>query len=73
MVAAVETEPEFRTGEPRALFEARYERALLGFTNYDVAPDGSFVMVRGDRQPPPRRINIVLNWFEELKQKVPVE
>jgi len=36
--------------------------------NYDVTPDGHFVMVKND----PARLNVVLNWFEELKRKVPI-
>ena len=37
-----------------------------------VAPDGEqMLMVRGLEPPPPRQINIVRNWFEELKQRVP--
>jgi Tol biopolymer transport system component len=40
---------------------------------YDVLPDGSFVAVgaaTGGEQGPPQ-IQVVLNWFEELKQKLP--
>jgi serine/threonine-protein kinase len=46
---------------------------------YDISPDGKqFVAVleastgQGVKQPNPQ-INLVLNWFEELKQRVPVE
>ena len=42
---------------------------------YDVAPDGQrFVMVRDLNQveaQPVTRINIVLNWFDELQRLVP--
>jgi hypothetical protein len=39
--------------------------------NYDVFPDGeSFLMIKGTTEPP-REINVVLNWFEELKQLAP--
>jgi hypothetical protein len=38
---------------------------------YDITPDGRrFVMVK-EMNPPPRRIAVVLNWFEELKRLVP--
>jgi serine/threonine-protein kinase len=46
--------------------------------NYDIMPDGkSFVVLlpRSQAEPakaPPERINVTLNWFEELKQRVPV-
>ena len=52
------------------LFVKAFER---GSTNagpyYDVAPDGRFLMV-SDR--PTTEFKLILNWFEELKQLVPV-
>jgi hypothetical protein len=41
--------------------------------NYDVSPDGQrFLMLKGgEQEAAPAQINVVLNWFEELKQKVP--
>jgi hypothetical protein len=41
--------------------------------NYDVSPDGRrFLMLKGgEQEAAPTQINVVLNWFEELKQKVP--
>ena len=45
---------------------------------YDVMPDGSrfFGMTRLERSAPgpsnATQINVVLHWFEELKQRVPV-
>jgi len=38
--------------------------------NYDVAPDGRFVVIKVD-QPP--TLLFVENWFEELKRLVPSE
>jgi hypothetical protein len=57
---------------PQRLFDDRY---LFGqsasIANYDISPDGQrFVMVKGE--PGSSRLNIVLNWFEELKRLVPV-
>ena len=45
--------------------------------NYDVMPDGERVLVvlpeQQDSAAPARpQINVVLNWFEELKERVPV-
>jgi serine/threonine protein kinase/Tol biopolymer transport system component len=82
---SVRTEPEFSvTGRPRLLFDSS-----IGFTldddnmptaPYDIMPDGdSFVFVApaGDTGPAElsavTQINIVLNWFEELKERVPVD
>ena len=39
---------------------------------YDVMPDGQhFVMLLSPQYPSPTHYNIVVNWFEELKQSVP--
>ena len=40
--------------------------------DYDVSPDGQrFLMVKAGQEQAAAQINVVLNWFEELKQKVP--
>ena len=57
------------------LFEGQYSTSdwpLIG-TAYDVSPDGQrFLMVKATEQASAAtQINVVLNWFEELKQKVP--
>jgi hypothetical protein len=54
---------------------------MNNFNHWDVSPDGKrFLMIKEpettDEESAPgwlRKINIVLNWFEELKQQVPVE
>jgi hypothetical protein len=39
--------------------------------NYDVSPDGQrFLMVQGS-DANLTQLNVVLNWFEELKRRVP--
>ena len=74
MVVEITTQPSFAVGRPRMLFEGgQYipPSALYPypFPNYDVSPDGQrFLMITGESKP---QINVVLNWFEELKQKVP--
>ena len=65
MAATVETEPEFRVIEYKELFET------INFRDYDVAPDGRFLMIQDPQEPTPFRINVVTNWFEELKRLVP--
>jgi Tol biopolymer transport system component len=63
-----------RIGQPVALFAGPYQDNP-GWTrprSYDVSPDGErFLLTRvpGDRPRP--RIAVVLNWFDELRQKVP--
>lgn len=71
MAVDVETGDEFDPNIPRVLFDDCYFKSAYG-RNYDITPDGQrFVMVK-EMNPPPRRIAVVLNWFEELKRLVPV-
>jgi eukaryotic-like serine/threonine-protein kinase len=74
MAVEITTQPGFSAGKPRILFEGRYEPAPVPVANYDVSPDGQrFLMLKPSYQAEaaPTQINVVLNWFEELKQKVP--
>ena len=67
MVVDIETETGFIAGTPRVLFEAPFPVS----SDFDITPDGQrFLMIRiGEQQA--GQINIVLNWFEELKARVP--
>ena len=58
---------------PKMLFEQRYSfGSSISVANYDVSPDGQrFVMVKEDSSA--NRLNVVLNWLEELKQRVPTK
>jgi hypothetical protein len=40
-------------------------------SNYDVAPDGQFIMLKSVEESPPTQLNIIFNWVEELKRRVP--
>jgi serine/threonine-protein kinase len=73
MVVDVRTTPQFFVGKPRLLFERPYERSNAFWPDYDVTPDGQrLLMLKSvDRAAPPRQIDVVFNWFEELKQRVP--
>jgi serine/threonine-protein kinase len=71
MAATIETEPEFRVTGTEVLFEGRY--LTSEYHNYDVAPDGRFLMIQESEESKPPCIHVVLNWFEELKRLVPVE
>jgi serine/threonine-protein kinase len=74
MAVDVHTEPTFTAGVPRKLFEGHYEPTQTGNSGYDVSPDGTrFLMVQSPApEQAPTQINVVLNWTEELKQRVPV-
>ncbi len=74
LVAEVEMEP-FSASDPVEL--AGITRRVL--SNFDVTADGQKFLVTvpassgdpGDTETTTPRINVVLNWFEELKQRVP--
>ena len=66
----ISSEPDFRASAPKLLHEVRFDRAYPRWSMYyDVAPDGRFLVVE-DRST--TQFTVVLNWFEELKQRVPV-
>jgi eukaryotic-like serine/threonine-protein kinase len=74
MAVDIATQPGFAAGKPRMLFEGPYLPTPLTFSNYDVSPDGQrFLMLKPSEQAQAAQtqINVVLNWFEELKRRVP--
>ena len=74
MTVDISTQPGFAAGKPRMLFEGRYEPTPLTTPNYAVSPDGQrFLMLKPAQQAEeaPTQINVVLNWIEELKRRVP--
>src|SRR5216683_1528619 len=74
MAVEITTQPGFSAGTPRMLFEGRYEAAPVPLHNFDVSHDGQrFLMLKPVEQEhaAPTQINVVLNWFEELKRRVP--
>ena len=81
MVVAVETEGTFVAQATRSLFEGSFvlDNAAGGGgnANYDIAPDGqSFMMVLDERAVGAEvatPIRIVLNWVQELQDRVPFE
>ena len=73
MAVEITTAPTFRAGAPRLLFEGRYTTPWHGVAGYDVAADGQrFLRVQPMHpDPPANQIHVVLNWFEELRRRVP--
>ena len=82
MVVSVETEPSLSLGTPKILFRS----TNVGLTEssgtpYDIHMDGKrFLVIKSPAGADGaatitsrRRITIVVNWFEELKQRVPVD
>jgi eukaryotic-like serine/threonine-protein kinase len=80
MAAAVKTKPTFSNESPKVLFQRSYLShpvgmgESLGLYQWDISQDGKhFLMIKDAATETPHKINIVLNWFEELKQRVPVK
>ena len=84
MVVSIKIDPAFTLDTPQILFRGTfYSTAFLqvDFANWDISHDGKrFLMIKPDESTDeefatevPRKINIVLNWFEELKERVPVK
>ena len=75
MAVEIQTEPVLEVGQTRTLFTQRYSVDGTGNGNYDVDQNGTrFLMVSERVLATPQtslKINIVLNWFEELKERVP--
>jgi hypothetical protein len=78
MVVEIQTQPSLIVGKSRLLFEGMYLNNVANGAyspSYTVTPDGErFLMLKGSdsAQSGPTQLNVVLNWFEELKQRVPV-
>ena len=70
MAASIETGPELRVGIPEPAVVGDYFR-FRGRRDWDVAPDGRFLMMKEVVMTP--TINVVLNWRQELLERVPVE
>jgi Tol biopolymer transport system component len=71
----VTTQPDFSAGKGRTLFEGQYRSTNASLPTYDVAADGQrFLMVKqGEQATSAAQLNVVQNWFEELKRRVPTK
>ncbi len=73
----IQTSPAFSAGTPTALPIARALHPNPGLRNYDITHDGKHFLVVLPAQNDAGKvataqINVVVNWFEELKQRAPV-
>jgi len=66
MAVPVREEGSFVAGRPIELFEGPFASEYKGKSNYDVAPDGRFLMVQVEEGSEPVRLDVILNWFDEL-------
>ena len=73
MAVSIQTEPTFDAGAPEVLFERTYALGnVIMFKNYDTDAQGRFLMIK-EKDQDVGQINVVLNWFEELKRLVPTD
>jgi dipeptidyl aminopeptidase/acylaminoacyl peptidase len=70
MAVETNTKSNFSADKPKLVFERRYA-TYNTMPAYDVTPDGQRFLLAKTAGQGPQEINIVLNWIEELKQKVP--
>ena len=71
MAVAVETDPTFDYGFAEQLFED----TTTGYPSdayYDVDADGQRFLMTKVPEPSLRELTVVRNWFEELKERAPV-
>ena len=73
MVAEFESDVGALAGEPEVVLEAFAIASGVSQSGFDVAPDASQFLARFPHAPsePGRRVNVVLNFSEELKARVP--
>jgi len=70
MAVGTTTRSTFSADKPKVLFEGRYA-TYNTMPAYDVTPDGQRFLLAKTSEQGPQEINVVLNWFEELKRSLP--
>ena len=75
-VVDVQTGPAFSFGKSAPLPITGAIQNIGSPRNYDMTPDGKFIIILNaeqnqNTQSSTPQLNVVLNWVEELKQKVP--
>jgi serine/threonine protein kinase len=81
MAVSVETEPTFKPGKTKVLFKGAFIRGYGATPSWDISPDGKRLLIikppiRTGAAPTAavlRKIVVVINGIEELKQRVPVK
>jgi len=72
IAVSVQMKPELVIGRPAVLFAGPYEMSTDNISaNYDVAADGRFLMMEDASGGARATVNVVLNWFEELRRLSP--
>ena len=71
MAVSVRLEPTLDVGNPQKLFDRDFPRADTFGSNYDVAADGRFLILEPVEPFEAAEVNLVVNWFEELRRLAP--
>jgi dipeptidyl aminopeptidase/acylaminoacyl peptidase len=75
----IQMQPSFSFGDPIPLPIERMIQTRATPRQYDITPDGKRFLVllpapqSGTESRATQQIHVVLNWFEELKQRVPIK
>src|SRR5262249_61598373 len=66
-VIDAQTQPVFKTGPSRPLFEGQFELRTAPLRNYDVSRDGQrFVFIQGGSPLTARTVDVVIDWASGL-------
>jgi len=69
MEVPVEAGGSFSHGAPHGLFETRFPTDSDTFTNYDVTPDGGFILVQtSSEMRTAEHVNVIVSFFELLRR-----
>jgi serine/threonine-protein kinase len=69
----IAVEPALMVGRPRPMFQGPMAPPTQHARNYDVLPDGQFLIVRAEEDPArATALDVTLNWTSELARRVPV-
>ena len=75
MVSDISTEPVLTASVPNIIFGGGWElshQAQPLFSDFGVMSDDRFLMIRHPPESVPTRVNVIFNWFKELRERVPV-
>ena len=73
--APVETDPFFKAGTPKMVFKGNYPEVANPALQYSVTHDGQRFLMKKPLSAAgagvATHINVILNWLEEVKARVP--
>ena len=75
MVSDISTKPVLSASVPDVIFGGGWELSHQAdplFSSYGVLSEDRFLMVRHPPESVPTRINVIFNWSQELRERVPV-